>query len=67
MREPSYSKPVTALARSSIPCTRAFAASAAKALLAHTQMSAEQIVEAALKIAGEICIYTNTNVRVETV
>src|SRR5687768_2952751 len=32
----------------------AFAASAAKALLAHTEMSAKQIVESALKIAGEI-------------
>lgn len=45
----------------------AFAASAAKALLAHTQLSAQQIVEASLKIAGEVCIYTNTNIRVETV
>jgi ATP-dependent protease HslVU (ClpYQ) peptidase subunit len=24
-------------------------------------------VEAALRIAGELCIYTNTNIRVETV
>lgn len=45
----------------------AFASSAAKALLAHSQMSAKEIVEAALKIAGEICIYTNTNIRVETI
>jgi len=43
-----------------------YAASAAKALLAHSNLNATQIVEAALKIAGEICIYTNTNVKVET-
>ena len=45
----------------------AFAASAAKALLAHSNLSAREIVEASLKIAGEICIYTNTHVKVETV
>lgn len=43
----------------------AFAASAAKALLAHTRMTAREIVEASLRVAGEVCIYTNTNVRVE--
>jgi ATP-dependent HslUV protease subunit HslV len=43
-----------------------YAASAAKALLAHSQLSAKQIVEAALNIAGEMCIYTNTNIKVET-
>ena len=30
-------------------------------------MSAKDIVEASLRIAGEVCIYTNTNVRVETI
>jgi ATP-dependent HslUV protease subunit HslV len=44
----------------------AFAASAAKALLAHSTLSAKEIVEASLKIAGEVCIYTNTNIKVET-
>jgi ATP-dependent HslUV protease subunit HslV len=43
-----------------------YAQAAAKALLQHSQLSAPQIVEAALKIAGEICIYTNTNIKVET-
>lgn len=43
-----------------------FAASAAKALLEHSQLSAQQIVEAGLKIAGEVCIYTNTQIKVET-
>jgi len=45
----------------------AFAAAAAKALLAHSNLDAKSIVEAGLKVAGELCIYTNTNVRVETV
>src|SRR3954447_2200421 len=43
-----------------------YAAAAAKALLEHTQQNPEQIVETALKIAGELCIYTNTNVKVMT-
>jgi ATP-dependent HslUV protease subunit HslV len=43
-----------------------YALAAAKALLEHSKLSAKEIVESALKIAGEICIYTNTNVRVET-
>ncbi len=44
----------------------AFALAAAKALLAHSNLSAAQIVEEALKIAGQICIYTNTNIKVES-
>ncbi len=43
-----------------------YATAAAKALLEHSNLSARQIVESALKIAGEICIYTNTNIKVET-
>ena len=43
-----------------------FAASAAKALLQYSDLGAKEIVEAALKISGEICIYSNTNIRVET-
>ena len=43
-----------------------FALSAAKALLAHSELSAAKIVDASLRIAGEVCIYTNTNIRVET-
>src|SRR5215218_1030647 len=45
----------------------AYAQAAAKALLAHSTLSARQIVDAALRITGEICIYTNTNVRVEVI
>src|SRR3954468_20930552 len=44
----------------------AYAAAAAKVLLTQTQLDPKQIVESALKIAGEICIYTNTNIKVET-
>src|SRR5215203_5649755 len=43
-----------------------YAASAAKALLAHSSLSAKEIVEAALKISGEVCIYSNTNIKVES-
>jgi ATP-dependent HslUV protease subunit HslV len=44
----------------------AFAQAAAKALLTHSNLDAMQVAEAALRIAGEICIYTNTNIKVET-
>src|SRR5215471_1222600 len=39
-----------------------YAQSAAKALLQHSNLTAKEIVEAGLKIAGDICIYTNGNV-----
>ncbi|HWU69947.1 MAG TPA: ATP-dependent protease subunit HslV, partial [Pseudoxanthomonas sp.] len=42
-----------------------YALSAARALLAHTQMDAKSIAVEALNIAGDICIYTNRNVVVE--
>ncbi len=42
------------------------ALAAARALLTHTKLPAAEIVEAALKVAGEICIYSNQNVTVET-
>src|SRR5205085_11924387 len=43
-----------------------YAQAAAKALLDHSKLTAKEIVEAALKIAGESCIYTNTSIKVET-
>ena len=43
-----------------------YALSAAKALLQHSSLDAKQVVEAALRIAGEVCIYSNTNIKVET-
>ena len=42
-----------------------FALSAARALLRHTDLSAREIAEEALRIAGEICIFTNQNIVVE--
>ena len=42
-----------------------FALSAARALAAHTELDARAIASEALKIAGEICIYTNGNIVVE--
>jgi ATP-dependent HslUV protease subunit HslV len=43
-----------------------YAQAAAMALLEHTQLPPADIVRQALKIAGEICIYTNQNHVVET-
>ncbi|MCS6947033.1 MAG: ATP-dependent protease subunit HslV [Steroidobacteraceae bacterium] len=42
-----------------------FAQSAALALLQNTELPARQIVERALHIAADICIYTNRNVTIE--
>ncbi|MBI3258369.1 MAG: ATP-dependent protease subunit HslV [Ignavibacteriae bacterium] len=42
-----------------------YALSAARALYAHTELSAHEIVEKSLTIAGEICIYTNSNLTIE--
>ncbi len=42
-----------------------YALSAARALLAHTELDARTIATEALKIAGDVCIYTNRNIVVE--
>ena len=42
-----------------------FALSAARALLAHTELDAASVARESLKIAGDICIYTNGNVVLE--
>jgi ATP-dependent HslUV protease subunit HslV len=42
-----------------------FALAAARALLGHSNLDAEGIVREGLKIAGDICIYTNNNITVE--
>ncbi len=41
------------------------ALAAAKALLKYTNLTAKEIAEIAVKIAGEICIYTNSEIIVE--
>lgn len=42
-----------------------FATAAAKALLQHTDMSAEAVVKAAMDVTAEICIFTNNQITVE--
>jgi len=42
-----------------------FALSAARALMRHTSMPAEEIVREAMKIAAEICIFTNDRLTIE--
>jgi ATP-dependent HslUV protease subunit HslV len=42
-----------------------YALSAARALLAHTELDAKSVATEALNIAGDICIYTNRNIVVE--
>lgn len=42
-----------------------YAYAAAKALYNNTDMTAEEIVKEALKIASSICVYTNDNISVE--
>jgi ATP-dependent HslUV protease subunit HslV len=44
-----------------------YAQAAATALYRHTDMSAPEIAEQALRIASSICIYTNDNITLETV
>ena len=42
-----------------------YALSAARALMKHTALSAKEVAEESMRIAGEICIYTNSEVGVE--
>ena len=42
-----------------------YAQSAARALLDKTDLSAKEIVESGLKIAGDICVYTNHTTTIE--
>ena len=43
----------------------AYAQAAATALLANTELSAREIAEKSLTIAGDICVYTNHHQTVE--
>lgn len=43
-----------------------FALSAARALVSHSELSAEEIVRESLLIAADVCIYTNDNLTIET-
>ncbi len=42
-----------------------YALAAARALVEHTDMGAREIAEAALGIAGDICVFTNRHITVE--
>jgi ATP-dependent HslUV protease, peptidase subunit HslV len=42
-----------------------YALAAARALKSYSNLSSQQIVETSLKIASEICIYTNADIKVE--
>ena len=44
-----------------------YALAAARALVEHTELSAREIALEAMRIAGEICIYTNTKIIVEEI
>lgn len=43
-----------------------FALAAARALVTHTSLGAEEIAREAMRIASDICIYTNDNITVES-
>ncbi len=45
----------------------AYALAAARALMGHTGLGAEEIAREAMKIAADICIYTNDQIRLEVV
>lgn len=45
----------------------AYALAAARALLRHTSLPAEEIAKEALLVASEICVYTNDRIVVETI
>ena len=44
-----------------------YALAAGKALIENTKLSAREIAEKAMKIAGDICVYTNNHITVEEV
>ncbi len=44
-----------------------FALSAARALVENTQLTAKEIVEKAMHIAADVCIYTNHTLTIETI
>jgi ATP-dependent HslUV protease, peptidase subunit HslV len=44
-----------------------FALAAARALVAHTNLPPAEIVKEAMKVAANICVYTNENITVEEI
>ena len=45
----------------------AYAAAAARALIKHTNLTAREITAEALKIAADLCVYTNDRIRIEEI
>jgi len=45
--------------------TQSFALAAARALMQNTELDAREIAEKSLRIAGQICIYTNDQITIE--
>lgn len=44
-----------------------YAIAAARALVKHTSLTAKEVVEEALTIAADICVYTNKHIKVEEI
>jgi ATP-dependent HslUV protease, peptidase subunit HslV len=44
-----------------------YATAAAKALVAHTDLGAQEVVESAMRIAAELCIFTNDRFTIDSV
>ena len=44
-----------------------YALAAARALMVHSKLDARKIVEESMKVASDICIYTNDNIRMESI
>jgi len=44
-----------------------YAVAAARSLMKHTSLSAEEITREALGVAAQICVYTNSNITVEVI
>ena len=44
-----------------------YATAAAKALIAHTDLNAREVVESAMRIAAELCIFTNDRFTIDSV
>lgn len=44
-----------------------YATAAARALMAHTDLAPDTIIEESLKIAADICVYTNDKISVKTI
>lgn len=44
-----------------------YALAAARAMMKHTDLSAEEIVHDSLSIAGDICIYTNQHITIQSI